>query len=318
MARSHVFGAVDMGSNTLKVRLWQIDAFGHAVAIDQRRLPVRLGKGTFQEGILSQSLINGAVEALREIRALADHHGASTLRAVATAAMREAQNAGALVARAQRETGIEVEIISTEREGELTAKGALSSLTLARDERAAIVDIGGGSAEVVSVISGGEGRFHSMTALSLPLGAVRLTEAFLPSDPPGPGELKSLAKHVTKTLMASPLTPPDGVAVGCGGTLVSMARIAALFERVDSQAYDEELPPLRQRILRSLLGEMSALSAARRAARFHLEPQRAEVIVAGATVLDALLEVLHTDVIRVVPSGLREGLLVEHLASLAR
>jgi exopolyphosphatase/guanosine-5'-triphosphate,3'-diphosphate pyrophosphatase len=310
---SHVFGAVDLGSNTIKLKLWSIAADGEVTPLQRRRFPVRLGRGTFANGRLADDLIEGAVATMREIHALANEAGASEIRAVATSAVRAASNAEELLARIAAETGVAVEVASAEREGELTARGALTGLDLAVGETVAVIDIGGGSAEVIEAVTGDSRRGTRVHPIGLPLGAVRLTEAHLPSDPPTSREVGRLREAIREILGQADLTPHHGLTVGCGGTLVTVERMATRVCGPSECGAAGDLPLLPVEALKHTLGELLPLTVDRRVERFGLERQRAEVIVAGAVALESILTTLEVEEIAVTVRGLREGLLAEHL-----
>jgi len=310
MITPHAFAAIDMGSNTIKVRMWQIDAVGNATVVHEKRHMVRLGGGTFASGQLSEDRIEAASLAMREVRRTASENGVTAISAVATAAMRAAANASHLVERIAQETGIRVEIISPEREGILTAKGAVWLLPFQAD-RATVVDIGGGSGELISI----DGH-HPARTISLPLGAVMLTESHLRTDPPSQREMISLEKHVAAVLQRAGVIESQDPLIGCGGTMVSIGTICSLIERVDSVDTSVENPVLSLATLQTLRGEMAPLPAAARAKRYMIERQRSEVIIAGAIALERIMRALGQSEIHVSSAGIREGLLLEHLDSL--
>jgi exopolyphosphatase / guanosine-5'-triphosphate,3'-diphosphate pyrophosphatase len=323
----HVFTAVDMGSNTVKVCTWEITAGVQTRVLWEHRFPIRLARGTFASGAFSPELMEAALDCLREIRAKSDAHGATTVRAVATAAMRQASNAEILRRRIAEETGIEIEVISPEREGELTAKGALWEIAKSgaapTDLCAVVVDIGGGSAELTHIETDCEGDLSSRSTVSLPLGAARLTEAFLPDEPPTPEQLIRLVRHIDEVSEEAGVEPAAARLIGCGGTLVSVGLAVALDEgKLTGGGLRENplasIPPLSLTALEHLIEEMLPLSVEDRAERFGLERQRAEVVIAGGKVLVGLLCAMGKEEIRISRAGNREGLLSEHLLSLRR
>jgi exopolyphosphatase/guanosine-5'-triphosphate,3'-diphosphate pyrophosphatase len=313
-----------MGSNTVKVRTWEITPGAQPRVLWEHRFPIRLAKGTFKSGALSPEIMDAALECLREIRSRSDSLGASAIRAIATAAMRQAQNAETLRLRIAEETGIEIEVISPEREGELTAKGALwESAQLEgtpTDLSAVILDIGGGSAELTHVETDSEGTLSSLRTISLPLGAARLTESLLPDEPPTPEQLKVLEQHIGAVSEEAGVKPTSALLIGCGGTLVSVGSAVALEEgKLKGGHHSEDslppIPPLSLAALERLIREMLPLSVEVRVARFGLERQRAEVVIAGGTVLAGLLQALGKREILISRAGNREGLLSEHIPS---
>ncbi|MBN1476079.1 hypothetical protein JXA47_04945 [Candidatus Sumerlaeota bacterium] len=318
-SQPQVFTAVDMGSNTIKVRTWEITAGSRPRILWEQRFPTRLARGTFRSGAFTPEIMAAALECLREIRARSDSLRASVIRAIATAAMRQASNAESLRQSIAEETGIEIEVISPEREGELTAKGALwESAQLGdtlSDRSAVILDIGGGSAELTHIETDSGGTPSALRTISLPLGAVRLTENFLPDEPPTPEQLERLEQHIGAVSEEAGVKPTPAHLIGCGGTLVSVGLAVALKEGKLSGDHQGPIHPLSLTALEHLLGEMLPLSIDSRAELFGLERQRAEVVIAGGKVLAGLLRALGKREIQISRAGNREGLLSEHLLS---
>jgi exopolyphosphatase/guanosine-5'-triphosphate,3'-diphosphate pyrophosphatase len=275
---------------------------------------VRLGQGTFAAGRIAEKMIDATLTTMREIAEKARESGAAGVRAVATSAMREAANAAEIVARIREETGIDVEVITAEREGELIARGALLDLSGSPQRNTAVLDIGGGSAEVVVVAANDTGAVTSMEPLSFRLGAVRLTVAHLSSTPPAAGEIERLRTFIASQLPAKPFEPEQ--AVGCGGTLVSAERIAKAMGLSLEPSDADGLPRLSMTALQNMIDALQSLTVEEILARFPIERPRAEVILAGALALEGLLAWLELDEIAVTPAGLREGLLAEHLGRL--
>ncbi len=294
------------------MRLWRLGPDEKPEVLERGRYPVRLGASTFAAGRLSPALIDAATDVMAEIRRMADDAGCREIRAVGTSALRTASNAADLVARVQEKTGIAVEVISPAREGALTAKGALSSLSLPAASRVTVLDIGGGSGEVITAEIDTAGHIAATETLSLPVGAVRLTEAFLPSDPPTADEIAALERHLAETLDVCDLRPREGAVVGCGGTMVSVRN---MIRRRGNTAPESSVSQIAVADLRSLMADLIPLRIEVRMARHRIEHQRAEIIVAGAKALEALLARLGVDEIHVTKGGLREGLLAEFLES---
>lgn len=303
---SPIFAALDLGSNTVKAKLWRVEEGRPPALVDQRRFPVRLGRGTFASGRLGEDLIERAVAVMAEIRDTAERLGPATFRAVGTSALREAANAGELVERVSRRTGIEIEIVSPEREGYLTALGALRETQVRSEAPVVVIDIGGGSAEVTTCCLGDSGDPRDFRSISLPLGAVRLTEAHFRSDPPTSEQLADAQRAIDAAVSAAGLEATSGPVIGCGGTLVSVGQMAG--PRTGPQGNSLSLEELKR-----LISEMIALSTPERAERFGIEGQRAEIIVAGALVLGRLMFTLQAGRVLISQGGLRDGLLVEHL-----
>ena len=168
--------AIDIGSNSLRCSIVDVPPGGQRVTLDEQRAYVRLGRGTIATGRLADDAMAEAVETLGRMMRIAREYEVTHVRAVATSAIREASNGAAFVARLHDELGLDVEVITGEHEGRLALLSAVYSLAL--NGPLAVVDIGGGSVEIVRAI----GR-DVQSVTSMPLGAVVLSERYGPADP---------------------------------------------------------------------------------------------------------------------------------------
>jgi exopolyphosphatase/guanosine-5'-triphosphate,3'-diphosphate pyrophosphatase len=273
--------------------------------LDERAEITRLGRGIGRQGELDAAAIERTLAALREFAALAQRHGAR-IAVVGTEALRRAANAAAFLGPAAEILGTEVEVIDGEREAALTFRAVVTSFADASVGTLAVVDIGGGSTEIV-LASGGEVRFRT----SLPLGSVRLTEAFVHHDPPASAERTSIAEAVDAAISAVPFEGKPATLVGVAGTVTSLAAMS-----LELASYD----PARvhgHRLSRAELSrEIARLGAATQAQReqmIGLDPRRADVIYAGALILDRVAAAAGVAEIRVSDRGIRWGLLYELL-----
>jgi exopolyphosphatase/guanosine-5'-triphosphate,3'-diphosphate pyrophosphatase len=231
--------------------------------------------------------------------------GPDEIDAVATSAIRDARNAGEFLDRAHRATGLSVRVLSREEEARYGYLAAINSTTLADG---AVVDLGGGSMQLVRVA----GR-HAHELESWPLGAVRMTERFLPSDGPAkPKQLKALRAHVAQELASAPwVAGRGGRLVGIGGTVRNLGaaaqRAAGLPEFgvqghcIDAAALDD------------VVERLAELPPAERANVPGIKPSRADLILAGAVVLQTVVREGGFEALEVTEAGLREGVFFERL-----
>jgi exopolyphosphatase/guanosine-5'-triphosphate,3'-diphosphate pyrophosphatase len=300
---------IDIGTNTTLLLVAKVPptaAPGATVEVlDERAEITRLGRGIGRQGELDAAAIERTLAALREFAALANRHGAR-IAVVGTEALRRAANAAAFLGPAAEILGTEVEVIDGEREAALTFRAVVTSFADASVGALAVVDIGGGSTEIV-LASEGEVRFRT----SLPLGSVRLTEAFVPHDPPTSAERTSIAEAVDAAISAVPFEGKPATLVGVAGTVTSLAAMS-----LELASYD----PARvhgHRLSRAELSrEIARLGAATQAQReqmIGLDPRRADVIYAGALILDRVAAAAGVTEIRVSDRGIRWGLLYELL-----
>jgi exopolyphosphatase/guanosine-5'-triphosphate,3'-diphosphate pyrophosphatase len=302
------FAAIDVGTNTVRLLVAEADAPGAYAVRHQAQAITRLGEGLEATGHLTAAAIGRTVAAVAEYAATARRLGAVAVRAVATSAAREAANREAFLTAAAA-AGCAVEVVDPGEEARLTTLGALHLLPRPA-ARCLIIDIGGGSTEFT--LAAGEVPRESV---SLPLGVVKLTERFLPDDPPPAAALAALAAHVRGVLATGVPFRRELQSTEAVGTAGTVTTLAALELRLDP--YD----PLRvtgHRLTLERVRELSAwLAGMPLAERQHLpglEPGRADVIVAGACLLAEALAVLGLEALTVTDGGLREGILLDTLA----
>lgn len=301
----------DVGSNTIKFRLWEAGAGDAPRIILAAREPVRLGAPVFEHGRLDGATIGAAVEVFERLGEAARQRGADAIRAVATSAMREAANPGDLIAAIRRATGIELEIIAEAEEARLITLGALTRHPGAAAHHL-IFDIGGGSIEV---IEGGEGR--ALRAHSLPLGAVRLTRIFFPELPPPAGVAQRAGAHVREALrMAFPVEPGGGprpVCLAGGGTVQALAAVTRLIGAIADPG-EGVPPPVTLGQIEGFAERLGAVAPAAIAAQYGVEPRRAEIFLAGAIAAIEILRHFEIEALTPTPTGLSDGILAEWLA----
>ena len=247
--------AVDLGSNSTRLLVAEVDD-DRANALVRRTTVTCLGEGVDASRRLLPAAVERVLAALAEYVVELDRHGVAVVLAVATSAVRDAANGAEFLARVEAATGLPTRLLSGEEEAELTRRGVG-----ALDDGTLLVDIGGGSTELVL------GSFRR----SLDVGSVRLSERFLGSDPPRPEELAAAAEHVRALL------PPLDVraAVGVAGTVAQLELLAG---------------PLTAGAVEAELARLAALPLAERRQLPGLEPARAPVIVGGAVIAR---EVIH-------------------------
>ncbi|HYD54972.1 MAG TPA: hypothetical protein VEA99_20215, partial [Gemmatimonadaceae bacterium] len=183
------FAAIDVGSNSIRQIVADVTPDGSIRVVDEMKAQPRLGMGVHESGELGADSMNRAVEALGRMAELARQFGAERIEAVATSAVRDAANARAFLDRVRAETGLEVRVLDGEEEARLSFRSALAHFDLGAG-RTVLLDIGGGSLEIVLSAGGVIDRL-----VSLPLGALRLTEQFL-RDGVTPDRLRALRREV--------------------------------------------------------------------------------------------------------------------------
>jgi exopolyphosphatase/guanosine-5'-triphosphate,3'-diphosphate pyrophosphatase len=292
--------AIDVGSNSLRVAVIRAGCNGSLEVIEESRAVLRLIRDVQASGRLSERSITNVLDVLRDFQAIARGASAGRTIAVATSAVRDAANSEELVRRVREALGLDLHVVSGTDEARLAFLGSVHSLPVAHG---IVVDVGGGSMELV--------RFEDRQPVApwtLPLGAVRLTDRFLTSDPPTQQQVRALRKHVLEQIRKADVPPLESgdALVGTGGTIRNLAK-------VDRAQHAYPLPRLHgYTVTKARLRGASDLLRSRkltaRAAIPGLNEDRADTIVAGALVLQAVFDALKGREIVVSGQGLREGI----------
>lgn len=305
--------AIDLGTNTLRLLVGELGGVGGFRPVFAAQEITRLGQGLLPERELQPEPIRRNLAALLRFRVVAESHGASEVTVVGTSALREAKNREMFLARARRETGLEVRVISGEEEARLTLLGVRAGLGVARG-RLLLMDIGGGSTEFV-LAEGSE----ILATVSTGLGAVKLTEAYVKNDPPSAGDLDQVRGVVAGRVARVRAQELPGlghgeILVGTAGTVTSLAALDLQLDPYDPERVNGHC--LTRERVEGLIRELARLPLARRRKLPGLEPGRADVIVAGAVVCLTAMDSLGFTDITVSEGGLREGILLDRLARL--
>jgi len=296
-------GVIDLGTNAVRLQIARVWPDRIHEVIAQEREPVRLGEGAFNAGWLSEEAMDRALHAIQHFVHLARRLKANTLRAVATAAVREAHNRDEFVRRVAQETGVELEVISGSEEARLICLGVLAGRALRHGDHL-LCDIGGGSTELALAREG-----EAQRCWSLEIGAVRLTEMFLSeSDPPRAGDLERLRLFIDRALDRVPTGAiPQGIdLVGSGGTIGALAEIL----RLKAGTRRRSVPFNRAHAV-YLFDQLACLRLKERRRIHGLDERRADILVAGAAILLRLLDRFGIEKVVPTPRGLRDGLVVD-------
>lgn len=291
---------IDLGSNSGRVVVLRIDPTGYLDILADGRSPLRLARDVGNGGRLSAEAIQRTVDALKDFQAIAAGTRAGKTIAVATSAIRESKNADELLERILVESGLAVRVIDGEEEARYAFLGAIHGVPV---EHGMVLDIGGGSIELT--------RFRDrelVESWTLPLGALRLSDRFLTSDPPNKGQVEALREYVHQALAKAdaPALQADEQVIGTGGTIRNLAKM-------DRNARRYPIPRLHGYVLtRRRVQELSELLISRPLARrggiSGLNADRADSIVGGVLGAESTMDALGADAMIVSGQGLREGL----------
>ena len=302
--------AIDLGSNSFHMLVAEVRGPASFETVLQEKMMIQLGKTALVSGRLDPATIKKGLQCLDEFRRLALARRVERTLAVATSAVREAENGAEFVRRAREETGIPVRVISGREEARLIHLAVSRHLDL-DGRKCLLVDIGGGSVEL---IVGDAERIYYST--SLKAGFLRMHGRFITSDPIKKSEQKALIAYL-KDLLAGPLMrirryAPEQL-IATSGSMTSLQRLAAL-RRGEDPRLSIPSDHVGQDEIRSLLRDMLALTMVERAKKLDLDPLRAEYLPAALFCLQGVMDGLGFNEIRVSPVALREGLVYDFAA----
>jgi len=303
--------AIDIGSNSIRQIVADVSAAGSIRVVDELKAQPRLGAGVTATGELGAQSMQAALDSLSRMATLARQLGAERIEAVATSAVREAANGKAFLDRVRAETGLRVRALAGDDEARLTFRSALAHFDLGVG-RALVMDIGGGSIELALSADGLLDRL-----ISLPFGAIRLTEQYLgPAVQQGGRTLRrgirDLRRHVREALRGHlPVRDWRGAQViGSGGTFTNLGGMYLARQKLATArtVHAARVPRVE---LEHILFALEDMPLAERAAVPGLNPARADIIVAGLAVVAEVVARVEAREIIVSAYGIREGLLLE-------
>jgi exopolyphosphatase/guanosine-5'-triphosphate,3'-diphosphate pyrophosphatase len=292
---------VDLGSNSFRLVVfsWEPDLWWKRT--DEIHEAVRIGEGLDAAGTLQPEPMERALETVDLYAHFCRATGIEDIRAVATSAIRDASNRDDFLRRAQ----LDVQVLSTEEEAYYGYLAAVNSTSLTDG---IALDLGGGSMQLTRV----KGR-HAVESHSWPLGAVRMTERFLARERVKPKHMKALRAHVAEALEAAPWLHDGGTIAGIGGTVRNLAAAAELEH--DLPSFGVQGFELRRKTLDKLVDRLADMTPAERAKVPGIKPERGDLILAGAMVVQSVMDAGGFATLEVTEEGLREGVFFASLLS---
>ena len=303
-------GVLDVGSNTIHLLVVDAHRGGHPTPMSSTKAALRLAESIDSSGKITKRGADKLVSTIDEFAKIADSSGCEELMAFATSAVRDAENSDDVLSRVRKETGVELEVLRGVDESRLTFLAVRRWYGWSAG-RIINLDIGGGSLEMSSGVDE-----EPDVALSLPLGAGRLTREWLPDDPPGRRRVAMLRDWLDAELaeacekVLDPGAPE--LAVATSKTFRSLARLTGA---APSAAGPRVKRTLTANGLRQLISFISRMTTADRAELEGVSAERAPQIVAGALVAEASMRVLSIEAVDICPWALREGLILRKLDS---
>lgn len=297
-----LLAAIDVGSNAMRLAVGRVEPGSVIQTVANVREPVRLGKDVFSKGFLSRPTIQRAVSAFQNFKATIDRLGVDIVSAVATSAMREAENGDELIEAVEQETGIRIRVIGGHEEAGLVFLAVSNAIDLG-SKRDILVDIGGGSADIALVRAG-----RVFATNSLKVGTVRMLE-MLNADPSGES-LADLVEHSVHGLVpwihGEMGTEPPDLFVGTGGNVEALGELG-------EKLFGTPKHSLSRRAMEAIIKTLQSMDVEERRSRFGFRQDRADVILPAALVLHRLMVEADARKIDIPGVGLKDGLLL-HLA----
>lgn len=284
--------AIDIGSNTTRVLVAE-PSQGQLRKVMEQRAYTRIGKASQHDGAIDREKVAEVAEVVATQVRLAEELGAEAIRIVATAAIREAANQDEAVAEIARTAGVSVDVLSEHEEGRLAFIGATKTFGHPVEGEVGVVDVGGGSSEVVlgSVSKG------LRAVRSFKIGSGQLADDYLANDPPSPAELRAVREHIAEFFDGVELERP-AQAVAVGGSATSLRTLVGAVLEYETL----------ERAVRVLTSDPIADVAK----RFELDPRRVRLLPAGVLLLEKLSELLGQP-LQIGKGGLREGVILDLL-----
>jgi exopolyphosphatase/guanosine-5'-triphosphate,3'-diphosphate pyrophosphatase len=284
--------AIDIGSNTTRLLVAE-PRDGQLKKVMEQRAYTRINKAIADSGEIPAEKAAEVAEVVATQVRLARELGAETIRAVATAAVREASNGAAVAEEIAAEAGVPVEVLSEEEEGRLSFIGATKTLGHPVEGRVGVVDVGGGSTEVIlGTVPGGVEEVRSWR-----VGSGVLADELIASDPPSAAEIRKVRDRIDDLFAGVEIEHP-AQAVAVGGSATSLRRLVGAVLEYETL----------ERGIRVLCGD----PAAEVARRFELDPQRVRILATGVLLLEKLSELLGQP-LQIGKGGLREGVVLDLL-----
>lgn len=303
-------GAIDVGTNSIHLVMAEISPDGDFRILGRDKEMVQLGRGGFAQHLLTVRAMNDGLAALKRFVKMAHLKGITRLKAVATSAVREAKNGGEFVSRVREQLGLDLRVISAEEEARLIYLAVRHATDLGENDNL-IVDIGGGSLEIIV----GNARKADVLC-SMKLGAARLAELYLHSDPATVGELKALRHHIEENLR--PLAERIGPrrfdrCIATSGTVQNLASVCA-YRRGTREIEPVTQLGIERTELKALLSELSDMSRTARSRIPGIDGRRADSVLPATMLLYSLARAFDISSVEYCDMALREGAIIDHIS----
>ena len=307
--REDRLAVIDVGSNSVRLLVVEVLADGSYRTLDDEKESTRLGQGLVSTGMLGSSPMVRTAQCIARMRGISQGYGVSRLRVIGTSAVRDATNQREFLALVRETAAVTLEVMSEEDEARNAFRSAAAGVDLS-DVHAAVVDIGGGSTEIVLATKG-----VIEMVCSIPIGAVRVSEMFAGSG--GEASVKRMRRYVARCLERAmprlPLVP--SLVVGTGGTFTALAALSGAKVSASGKPSERSVgADLRRSEVRHLLDRLGSMTLRERMRLPRMSPERSDIIVGGAAIAEGVLRHLEVNRLRVYDKGVRDGLMLSMIA----
>jgi exopolyphosphatase / guanosine-5'-triphosphate,3'-diphosphate pyrophosphatase len=307
MSAGTKFGALDVGTNTVLMLVAEADTQGRVRPLADLSRITRLGRGVDRNGRLDPDAAARTLDAIVEFADRARALGAGKILTAATSALRDAADGGEFIARVRARAGVDLEVVSGETEARLSYLAVVNGLRLDPQKRLLIVDIGGGSTELIFARPGGE-----LAMTSIQIGSVRLTERIVRNDPPAAADVAELRRTIDAALDATRWRLKPDCLVGIAGTVTTVCAVALELRTYDPGRVHGAI--LSRAQVEQVLARFGTLPLEQRKQLPGMVEGRADVIFAGTMILARIMEKFAVGSVIVSDQGVRWGLVWRELA----
>jgi exopolyphosphatase / guanosine-5'-triphosphate,3'-diphosphate pyrophosphatase len=303
---------IDIGTNSIRLFVVKLNPDCSYVVLTSQKEAVRLGEGEFETGLITEEAMDRAVMVVGRFVELAHSFYVDEFIAVATSATREAQNRYEFLSRLRKESHLDVQVISGREEARLIFMGVTAAMPL-KDEQIMVIDIGGGSTEMAI---GKEGTCNYLS--SMRLGSIRLTNMFFPDGVENPvsesryEEIRDYIRTEIKGVVRQAGRHHADIVVGSSGTIINLCDISARLYHPG----DQKRTLLSASDIKKTIIKICSLSLPERRKIPGINPERADIIIAGSLIIDTLMQDLNISSLEVTQRGLQDGLLADYLGKM--
>jgi len=316
--KNRTLASIDIGTNTFRLLIAEIhsqDTLNNysIKEICSERIVTRIGEGLQETGALRRTAMERSIETLQKFRNIISRHNVYRTSTVATSALRDAKNSSYFLQEVKDKTGFEIEIISGEKEAEITASGML--IDMVKPQNAFMIDIGGGSTELIVIRNS-----QPLIKQSLHLGVVYLAGTYMKHDPPLEEDLNRMNDEITRQIASCAASfkevfSEETVLIGTAGSVTTLATVAQNLSSFDHKRIHNYKLSLEK--IKSIFSDIATIPSQERADYIPFEPERLDIIVPGTLILLKLMEMFAFDEMTVSNYGLREGILINLYKSVA-